>query len=212
MSAFTEEQACLPIAVERAFFNPLCQLPYDLTLDQVYAAMVDFNHFLGFLNQQLYARHIPRLESFLMPANFSSLVGEFVSMTIPTYCSGLVKNRYHNGHPDLIPTGRFSNDAVQHTTEGVEIKSSRRAAGWQGHNPETVWLMVFHFDSNTPGDAMKKVGPRPFHFKGGYAARLEKEDWSFSGRSAASRRTITASVNQLGMKKLRANWVFQALQ
>lgn len=60
-----------------------------------------------------------------MPANFSSLVGEFMSTSLPKYCSSLVKNQYHNGHPDLIPAGYFLNDAVQHSREGIEVKASR---------------------------------------------------------------------------------------
>lgn len=69
--------------------------------------MVDFVEFPGFLNRQLYTRNLARLESMLMPANFSSLVGEFMHTAITKYCNTLVKNAYHNGHPDLyleVPT------------------------------------------------------------------------------------------------------------
>jgi hypothetical protein len=72
--------------------------------------------------------------------------------------------------------------------------------------------MVFYFDSNTPNDVQKKVGPKPFRFIAVYAAHLNKEDWNFSGRSATSRRTITASVNQQGVEKLRANWIYRSDQ
>jgi len=173
--------------------------------------MVDFIDFLGFVNQQLRSKEIPRLESFLMPANFSSMVGEFMNMTIPKYCTSLAKNGYHNGHPDLIPSDMFPDNAVQYATQGIEIKGSRHKSGWQGHNPESVWLMVFYFDSNTTNDTRKGIGPKPFRFKAVYAARLEMEDWNFSGRSATSRRTITASVNQSGAAKMKANWVFEDL-
>ncbi len=173
--------------------------------------MRGFIDFLGFINQQLHTKQIPRLESFLMPANFSSIVGEFMNMSIPKYCPDLVKNQYHNGHPDLIPHGLFPDDAVQHAHDGIEIKGSRRAGGWQGHNPESVWLMVFHFDSNSANDKRKGIAPKPFRFLGVYAAKLEMEDWSFSGRSAASRRTITASVIKAGVTKMKANWVYQDL-
>lgn len=64
------------------------------------------------------------------------------------YCSSLVKNQYHNGHPDLIPAGLFPNDAVQYATQGIEVKASRYMRGWQGHNPEETWLMVFVFDAS----------------------------------------------------------------
>jgi len=52
------------------------------------------------------------------------------------------------------------------------------------------------FDSNRPDDAAKGVEPRPFRFLRVVGARLTPEDWTFSGRSATSRRTITASVNR----------------
>lgn len=172
--------------------------------DRAYRPVYDFLGFLGFINQQLHAKNIPRLESFLMPAGFSSIVGEFMNISIPKYCAGLAKNRYHNGHPDLIPRGKFPDDAVQYATEGIEVKGSRHSSGWQGHNPESVWLMVFHFDSNTSSDKEKGVDPKPFRFRGVYAAKLEKDDWTFSGRSATSRRTITASVNRSGVE-----WVYR---
>jgi hypothetical protein len=37
------------------------------------------------------------------------------------------------------------------------------------------------------------------------------KDWAFSGRSATSRRTITASVTQGGVQKMKANWVYEDL-
>lgn len=209
MTDYTEALACVPVQVDRDRFNPHCQLPYGLKTEHIHDAMNAFVEFLGFINQQLHTRSIPRLESFLMPANFSSIVGEFMNMTIPRYCDSLVKNRYHNGHPDLIPSGAFPEDAVQHSTEGIEIKGSRHASGWQGHNAEAVWLMVFHFNSNTANDAKLKIGPKPFQFLGVYAARLELQDWSFSGRSETSRRTITASVTQSGVAKMKSNWVYR---
>ncbi|MBN1995641.1 MAG: hypothetical protein JW953_23335 [Anaerolineae bacterium] len=203
--------ACIPKPVNPNCFNPSYTLPYDLTTEHIHRAMNDFLDFLGFINQQLRTKDIPRLETFLMPANFSSIVGEFMNMSIPKYCSGLVKNLYHNGHPDLIPKGLFPNDAVQYASEGIEIKGSRHKSGWQGHNPESIWLMVFYFDSNTSRDKGKGVAPKPFCFKGVYAAKLNKNDWTFSGRSGTSRRTITASVNQPGVKKMKENWLYEDL-
>ena len=201
--------ACTPQPLNLNGFNAECTLPYGLNIAHIQHAMSDFLNFLGFINQQLHTKELPRLEKFLMPANFSSIVGEFMNITIPKYCSTLVKNQYHNGHPDLIPTGLFPNNAVQHSTEGIEIKGSRHPSGWQGHNPEAVWLMVFYFDSNTTNDQKTGIGPKPFGFKGVYAARLEKDDWVFSGRSETSRRTITASVTRSGAKKMKANWIYR---
>lgn len=205
----SEKEAQTPVPVDRAKFNQQCQLPYGLETNHIAEAMEEFIDFLGFLNQQLHVKGLPRLESFLMPANFSSIVGEFMNLRIPEHCPGLVKNQYHNGHPDLIPAGRFPDDAVQYSSEGIEVKGSRHASGWQGHNPESVWLMVFHFDSNTSNDKRKGIVPKPFKFRGVYAAKLEEDDWSFSGRSSTSRRTITASVKRSGVTKMKDNWIYQ---
>ncbi len=170
--------------------------------------MEEFIKFLGFLNNELVQRRLPRLESLLMPANFSSIVGEFLAWSLPSRCSTLVRTRYHNGHPDLLPKGRFPNDAAQHANEGIEIKASRYFRGWQGHNPEDTWLLVFVFDSNRPRDSERDQ--RPFSFQLVAGARLSKDDWLFAGRSATSRRTITASVTKSGYEKLMANWIYRS--
>ncbi len=171
--------------------------------------MQEFLDFLGFINAQLYTRSIPRLETMLMPANFSSIVGEFMSSTIPKHCKGVVKNRYHNGHPDLIPANCYDNDMCQHGSKGIEIKGSRYLKAWQGHNAEDTWLMVFVFDSNRPADDGKGVAPKPFKFRMVLGAELKKTDWLFAGRSETSRRTITASVTNSGLEKMLANWIYK---
>jgi hypothetical protein len=206
----SELACCTPEPLNPSGFNPNACLPYGLTTEHIRTAMDEFLSFIEFLNLQLRTREIPRLEMFLMPANFSSLVGEFMNISIPKYCPTLVKNRYHNGHPDLIPKGMFPKDAVQYSHEGVEIKGSRYAKGWQGHNPEAIWLMVFSFEANSANDVKHDLPPRPFRFAGVYAAKLELEDWTYAGRSSTSRRTITASVNKSGMQKMQANWIYKA--
>lgn len=209
MSDDLEWAACQPIPLQGSGFNPNAAIPYGCAVEHIQQAMTDFVDFLGFINRQLFTQNIPRLESLLMPANFSSIVGEFVIAAIPKYCSTLVKNQHHNGHPDLLPTGKFPNNAVHHAHEGIEIKASRYRQGWQGHNPETIWLMVFVFDSNRPADAIKRIEPKPFRFVLVAGALLTLDDWTFSGRSVTSRRTITASVTQSGYHKMMANWIYR---
>lgn len=93
----------------------------------MHLAINEFVEFLGFINNQLHARAIARLETVLMPANFSSLVGEFMGSTIPQYARGLVKNQFHNGHPDLLPAGLFPDNAAQDANVDIEIKASRQS-------------------------------------------------------------------------------------
>lgn len=203
-----EKIACTPVPIVASGFNPDVNLPYGLTTDHIGSAMTDFLRFLGFINSRLYSEKISRLESIMMPANFSSLVGEFMNARIPEHCRSVVKNKYHNGHPDLIPARMFSGDSVQHAPEGIEIKASRYGHGWQGHNPEDTWLMVFTYDSNRPKDGPEDA--KPVEFLMVLGARLVKADWLFSGRSGASRRTITASVTPSGFKKMAANWIYKS--
>lgn len=201
--------ACTPCPVDPAYFNTAAVIPYGCTIAHIHSAMNDFIDFLGFINQQLQKKGMERFEKMLMPANFSSIVGEFMNAGIPKYCSSVVKNTYHNGHPDIVPVGYFPANAVQHGNEGIEVKGSRYLTGWQGHNPEDTWLMVFVFESNRPNDETKHIAPKPFRFLAVYGAQLTKEDWLFSGRSEQSRRTITASVAKSGYQKMLANWIYR---
>jgi hypothetical protein len=79
--------------------------PYGLEAEHLGPAMREVMDFLESVDAQLNSRGIPRLETMMLAANFSSMVGECMSTNIPVYCDGLVKNRYHNGHPDLLPAG-----------------------------------------------------------------------------------------------------------
>jgi hypothetical protein len=149
-----EEQACYPSRIDLARFNTNASFPYGLKVEHIAAAMNEFIDFIGFINQQLATRKIERLETMLMPANFSSIVGEFMTTAIPKHCKTLVKNAYHNGHPDMLPAGKYPKNEMQHGTEGIEVKGSRYLKAWQGHNAEDAWLMVFCFSSGRPTDAV----------------------------------------------------------
>ncbi len=201
--------SCTPVEVRPEGFNPRAKIPYGMTIEHLQKAMNEFTSFLGFINSQLNTKKIDRLEAFLMPANFSSIVGEFMAAAIPKHCKTLSRNNYHNGHPDLVPTGQYPGNSAQHAHAGIEIKGSRHVSGWQGHNAEDVWLMVFVFDSNTSSDASKGVSQKPFRFVKVVGALLQKSDWNFSGRSETSRRTITASINRSGFEKMETNWLYR---
>lgn len=204
-----ERLACTPAPLKANGFNAKAVLPYGLEVAHVRDAMQDFLAFLGFVNLQLHGRGTQRLESMLMQANFSSMVGEYMKATIPKYCRTLAANRYHNGHPDLVPAGVFTDDMVQHAAEGIEVKGSRYLTGWQGHNEEDTFLMVFCFDSGRPVDAGHGILPKPFRFLQVAAGRLEKADWKFAGRSATSRRTITATVTKEACQRMIVNAVYK---
>ena len=206
----SERLACEAVEPKSADFNKRAQIPFGCMPTHIHEAMREFASFLAFINTQLHTRGTPRLESLLMPANFSSIVGEFMGATIPKHCLTVVKNAYHNGHPDLLPAGAHPKNAIQHHHEGIEIKGSRYLRGWQGHNAEDTWLMVFVFESNRPVDVSEGVPPMPFKFVKVVGAPLTVSDWQFSGRSGTSRRTITATVKPSGYDKMTANWIYKA--
>jgi hypothetical protein len=204
-----ESGACIPVAVDPKAFNPVAKLPYGLTTDHIWKAMESFTSFLGLVNGALNLKRLDRLESILMPANFSSIVGEFVGAAIPKFCPTLARNRYHNGHPDLVPRGVYQDDRIKLARDGIEIKGSRNLWGWQGHNAEDTWLMVICFASDRPEDKLRENEPSPFRFLQVVGAKIKKADWKFSGRSATSRRTITASVARSGYDKMIRNWIYR---
>lgn len=204
-----ELNSCSAVAPTAEGLNLQCSLPYGLRAQDVFKAMSGFAEFLSFVNVQLNGKGTERLETMLMSANFSSMVGEYMSSNIPRYCKSVVKNRYHNGHPDIIPANKYPGNAAQHVSEGIEVKASRSRGNWQGHNPEELWLLMFVFESGRPSDEQKMILPAPFRFRAVYCARLEQDDWKFAGRGDKSRRTITAAVTRTGKQKLIANWVYQ---
>jgi hypothetical protein len=158
-----ETAACVPEAVATHGFNPDATLPFGCTVNHIEQAMAEFAEFLSVVKTELHAKGMVPLESLLMPANFSSVVSESMNTSLPRYCPTLASNIYYDGHPDLIPTGKYANNAVQYATEGVEVKASRYLSGWQGHNLEEGWLLVFVFDGNRPADLTTGAGPAACH-------------------------------------------------
>jgi hypothetical protein len=81
-----DKNVSVPSPLVPQAFNPKAKLPYGLLVEHIGRAMKDYLAFLGFVNQALKNQKIQRIETFLMPANFSSIVGEFMTTTIPKYC------------------------------------------------------------------------------------------------------------------------------
>ena len=201
---------CVPEQPSLENFNVNARIPFGVSVEHVFQAMVDFTGFLRTVDTELVRKGMARLEEMLMPANFSSMVGEFITSNLPKHCPTIAKNSYHNGHPDLLPAGKYPGNAAQHVgSDGIEVKASRYKKAWQGHNPEDVWLMVFVFEGGRPSDARTAKQMICFRFLAVYGALLEKSDWQFAGRSQTSRRTITATVLPSGFEKMAKNWIYK---
>jgi hypothetical protein len=202
---------CVPEQPAYEDFNVNSRIPFGVSFEHIFQAMLDFTDFLRTVDTELARKKMSRLEDMRMPANFSSMVGEFITSNLPKHCPTIAKNTYHNGHPDLLPAGKYPGNAAQHVgSDGIEVKASRYKKGWQGHNPEDVWLMVFVFEGGRPSDAHTVKEMTRFRFLAVYGALLKKTDWQFAGRSQTSRRTITATVLPSGFEKMEKNWIYRA--
>lgn len=83
------------------------------------------------------------------------------------------------------------------------MKASRNKGGWQGHNVESGWIMIFQYQVDLEGQPVEEREPTKFVRV--LIAQLSEDDWSFSGRRGALRRTPTASILRSGAQKLLAN-------
>jgi hypothetical protein len=197
----------LKASVVDEYFNNNAILPYGLKIKEVKQAMIDTYQFLFEVNDFLVKKELPRLEDLLLGNSLSGLISEILVKNLDKNSTTLVRNKKVGGHPDLILKGRYPNDEALRAEEGIEIKSSKQKGGWQGHNPEECWLMVFRY---ILGDSSSPIYERkPIEFVQVLAAKLSISDWSFSGRRGTSRRTITASITASGMDKLRSNPIYQ---
>ena len=60
-----------------------------------------------------------------------------VTASLAKHSRSLTENLYHNGHPDLIVQGAYAGNSVMSGSEGVEIKTTRKAGvQWTHMVPE----------------------------------------------------------------------------
>jgi hypothetical protein len=190
------------------FLNYKAHLPYGLTVAEVRQAMIDTYTFLFDLNSFLVNKGYDRLEDLLLGNSRSGMISEVLVKNLANNSHTLARNRKVGGHPDLIPRGKYPNDEVLRGDEGIEVKTSKQPGGWQGHNPEDAWILIFRYIEDER-EGITPLERKPLEFVQVLCAYIKREEWSFSGRSSTSRRTITASITEAGMDKLRSNPVYQ---
>lgn len=176
-------------------------LPYGLTVTHVQDAAVYVYGLVDGMNEFLTTQGYPRLERLILANSLSGIISEFTVVGLASACHSLARNAKVGGHPDLLRVGVHADDSALKGGDGIEVKASIHKGGWQGHNPEGGWIMIFRYQRPDGG---------PLTFMEILAADLAHEDWSFSGRSGTSRRTPTASIVKSGLAKLRANPVYRA--
>ena len=191
--------------LDSRYVNRGVTLPYGLTVGEVEEAVAETYRLFHGINDYLVDGGFRPLEELLLGNSLSGIVSEFLVKSVARASVSLEANLKVGGHPDLLPKGHYSSNLVLKGDEGIEVKASIRKGGWQGHNPEDCWLMVFRY---AVGEQASGVG-MPLTFVEILCAKLEKSDWSFSGRKGASRRTPTASITMTGVEKLRSHFLYR---
>lgn len=183
-------------------------LPHGLKTRDFLRTVEDVQDLIQDLNSLLASKSYSRLELLLDPAGYSGLISRTVADRLARASRGLVVNKHHNGYPDLIPAGRFPNDAVAKSDAGLEVKASRYDTSWQSHGPRSGWFAVIQFEL----DAREHIAPvdrEPTRVVAVMAAKLDDADWSWQPAGAGRIRSGTATVKASGIAKLRngAVWI-----
>lgn len=187
------------------YVNWGAELPYGLRTAEIVVAVRETYRLFHGINEFLLSKGYRPLEELILGNSLSGLISEFVVKNIARACPRLNANRKVGGYPDLLPADRYESDEVLKGSEGIEVKASIQRGGWQGHNPEECWVMIFRY---VVGE--QRTGGRvPLTFVEILCARLGKADWSYSGRKGDSRRTPTASITKSGVEKLRTNFLYR---
>jgi hypothetical protein len=191
--------------LEAQYVNHAVELPYGLTVAEVASAVDDTYRLLDGVDAFLTGNGFRHLEELILGNSLSGLVSEFPVKNIASASPALDANLKVGGHPDLLPHGKYGTGGVLKASEGIEVKASVQRGGWQGHNPEDCWVLVFRYVAGH----YKESAWVALHFVEIMCARLAKSDWSYSGRKGESRRTPTASITRSGVEKLRRNYLYR---
>lgn len=194
-----------PARLDARYVNRNVSLPYGLTAGEVEEAVAETYRLFHGVNDYLIGGGFSPLEELILGNSLSGIISEFLVKNIARASATLEANLKVGGYPDLLPKGHYASNLVLKGEEGIEVKASIQKGGWQGHNPEDCWLMVFRYavGKQANNDVL------PLTFVEILCAKLKKSDWSFSGRKGASRRTPTASITARGVEKLRRNFLYR---
>ncbi|QYG95868.1 hypothetical protein HC251_25165 (plasmid) [Iamia sp. SCSIO 61187] len=125
-------------------------LPYGLQRRDFANAMEAIYDFFESINTALMGRGLEWFENTVRAAAVSNVISDLSAASVAKHSNGLVLNRKHNGHPDLIPRGTYPDDTVAAGEEGVEIKSTRGRVA-DTHGARAGWVCQFNY----------KVDPEP---------------------------------------------------
>ncbi len=194
------------------WFNPGADLPYGVTPDEVKTAIKEFYDFYADMNKFFLKEGHGRIETILRANNaLSDFIGNVATEELAQASDALIMNQKQDGFPDILPLNhdayREQDYEIHHGDHGIETKCSKSNGGWQAHNNEEAWFIVFRYERGNPEEDIHEM--KPIRFTQVLAGSLNEDDWSHSGRSEDSRRTITSSIISSGMYKLRSNPIYE---
>jgi hypothetical protein len=187
-------------------FNSQVVLPYELRLKDFEMAMEDIYDFFFDVNSHLTEKNLSRLDDMLRPAIMSGVISDMLTVSLARHSRALIENRYFNGHPDLIPRGKYPQNAVKAGDDGVEIKTTRNVGGAvDTHGARDQWMCVFVYSvDNQTEPAAERA---PMSFREVYIEKVTIDDFRKNPRSELG--TRTATLHRDGISKLRKNWVYK---
>lgn len=196
-----------PIFKER-YWNTEAELPYGVTPNDFRESITETYQIYGDICEYLLEENHGRIETLIRANNaLSDLIGNIATEALAEESDALTHNEKDDGWPDLLSVDHYDDYEVMYGEEGIETKCSQSSGGWNAHNNEAGWFVIFRYDRGDPDVSAEDM--EPVRFTQILVSHLEEDDWKHSGRSSESRRTITSYVQESGMNKLRANPVYE---
>jgi hypothetical protein len=187
-------------------FNRSAELPFQLRLEDFEIAIQDVYDLFYDVNTGLLEKGLERFDDFLRPAIMSGLLSDLLTASVAKHSRTLTQNTYFNGHPDLVVKGVYPNDAAKAGTEGVEIKTTRKAGGAvDTRGARNQWMAVFVYNVDNVTEPARER--EPMSFPEIYLAQVSVEDFRKNPRGELG--TRTATLHREGILKLRQNWIYK---
>ena len=202
----------MPIKRQRpnpACFNQSANLPFQLRLEDFSLAMQDVYDFFHDVNSFLLGKGLQRFDDTLRPAIMSGMLSDLLTASVAKHSRALTQNQHFNGHPDLLVKGAYPNDAAQAGSEGVEIKTTRKAGGAvDTHGAREQWMAVFVYKIDE--ETQPARDRQPLRFTEVYLGHVTTDDFRRNARGELG--TRTATLHREGILRLRASWVYRETQ
>jgi hypothetical protein len=187
-------------------FNPIASLPFNLRLKDFELAMQDIYDFFFDVNTLMFEKGLERLDDMLRPANMSGLLSDMLTSSLAKHSRSLIQNEFFNGHPDLLVKGVYAGNSVKAGTEGVEVKTTRKAGGAVDfHGARDQWLCVFVYRVDNESEPAQSRAPMVFTEV--YLGEVKKTHFRRNERGELGTRTATLAKEGIGL--FRKNWIYR---